>query len=163
MVSLQHSIRWVEPVISKDATVREAITVCIERKLSGMMVVDRSDSINREANSTMELKQKCVGLITSRDLLRMLAASIKEGKSADDMLSEKICIQMTPIDQVIYGRPDETIGGTRAIMAKLGLKCLPILSDGRVEGLLTARDMQDVYIDPKDKGGKRNYLVSLSA
>lgn len=55
------------------------------------------------------------------------------------------------------------IGGTRAIMAKLGIKCLPILSDGRVEGLLTARDMQDVYIDPKDKGGKRNYLVSFSA
>jgi CBS domain-containing protein len=48
-------------------------------------------------------------------------------------------------------------------MAKLGIKCLPILSDGRVEGLLTARDMQDVYIDPKDKGGKRNYLVSFSA
>lgn len=110
MVSLQHSIRWVEPVISKDATVREAITVCIERKLSGMMVVDRSDSINREAHSTMELKQKCVGLITSRDLLRMLAASIKEGKSADDMLNERISNQMTAIDQVIYGRPDETIG-----------------------------------------------------
>jgi hypothetical protein len=82
----KHTLRWVEPVISKDATVREAITLCIERKLNGMMVVDRSDTIKRKAATTLDMKQKCVGLITSRDILRMMASSIKEGKSSDEVL-----------------------------------------------------------------------------
>ena len=156
----KHTLRWVEPVISKDATVREAITICIERKLNGMMVVDRSESIKRQ--TTTELKQKCVGLLTNRDILRMMASSIKDGKSSDDVLNEKISEQMTPINQVIYGRPDETIGMCRAIMAKLGIKCLPILSDGRVEGILTGRDMSDFYFDAEDLGGKKNYLRDVS-
>ncbi|KAL3809917.1 hypothetical protein ACHAXA_005331, partial [Cyclostephanos tholiformis] len=160
----KHTLRWVEPVISKDATVREAITVCIERKLNGMMVVDESDSANRRASSTtgLGLKQKCVGLITSRDILRMMAASIKAGKSSDEVLDERISEHMTPIDRVIYGRPDETIATCRAIMAKNGIQCLPILAEGRVEGILTARDMQDVYFDAKDRGGKKNYLRDVS-
>ena len=69
---------------------------------------------------------------------------------------------MTPINQVIYGRPDETIGQCRAIMAKLGIKCLPILSGGRVEGILTGRDMADFYFDATDRGGKKNYLQDVS-
>eukprot|EP00571_Detonula_confervacea_P017249 CAMPEP_0172312072 /NCGR_PEP_ID=MMETSP1058-20130122/16569_1 /TAXON_ID=83371 /ORGANISM="Detonula confervacea, Strain CCMP 353" /LENGTH=632 /DNA_ID=CAMNT_0013025421 /DNA_START=73 /DNA_END=1968 /DNA_ORIENTATION=+ len=156
----KHTLRWVEPVISKDATVKEAITLCIERKLNGMMVVDRSESIKRE--TTTELKQKCVGLITSRDLLRIMSASIKDGKSAEEVLNENISHQMTPINQVIYGRPDETIGQCRAIMAKLGIKCLPILVGGRVEGILTVRDMTDFYFTAEDKGGKKNYLRDVS-
>ena len=156
----KHTLRWVEPVISATATVREAITVCIERKLNGMMVVDKSDSIQRQ--TTTELKQKCVGLITNRDILRIIAQGIKDGKDSDDILNEKIASQMTPINQVIYGRPDETIGQCRAIMAKLGIKCLPILSDGRVEGILTGRDFSDFYFDAEDLGGKKNYLRDVS-
>mmetsp|Transcript_11765 Transcript_11765/g.20698 ORF Transcript_11765/g.20698 Transcript_11765/m.20698 type:complete len:647 (+) Transcript_11765:165-2105(+) len=156
----KHTHRWVEPVISKDATVREAITLCIEGKLNGMMVVDRSETIKRQ--TITELKQKCVGLITSRDLLRMMADDIKGGKSSEEVLNEKISKQMTPINQVIYGRPDETIGMCRAIMAKLGIKCLPILSEGRVEGILTGRDMSDFYFDATDRGGKKNYLRDVS-
>ncbi|KAL7534188.1 hypothetical protein ACHAXR_005708 [Thalassiosira sp. AJA248-18] len=156
----KHTLRWVEPVISKESTVREAITLCIDRKLNGMMVVDRSESIKRQ--TTTELKQKCVGLITSRDILRMMADSIKEGKSSEDVLNEPISKQMTPINQVIYGRPDETIGQCRAIMAKLGIKCLPIMNGGRVEGILTARDFTDFYFEPEDKGGKKNYLRDVS-
>ncbi len=152
-----------EPVISKDATVREAITVCIERKLNGMMVVDRSNKVVTNTTTTLDsMKQKCVGLITSRDILRMMASSIKEGKSSEDILNQQIYNQMTPINQVIYGRPDETIGMCRAIMAKLGIKCLPILAEGRVEGILTSRDMADFYFNPKDRGGKQNYLRDIS-
>lgn len=158
----KHTLRWVEPVISKDATVREAITLCIERKLNGMMVVDRSETIKRQATSSLDLKQKCVGLLTSRDILRMMASSIKEGKSSEEVLNQQIYTHMTPINQVIYGRPDETIGMCRAIMAKLGIKCLPILAEGRVEGILTSRDMADFYFNPKDRGGKQNYLRDIS-
>lgn len=154
VLKAKHTARWVEPVIPHNATVREAIVTCISQNISGMMVVDRSD--------TMKRRQKCVGLLTSRDLLRIMAASIKDGMSAEDILNQDVTRQMTPISQVIYGRPDETIGMCRSIMAKLGIKCLPILVDGRVEGIITARDMSDFHYDPKDRGGKKNYLADVS-
>jgi len=133
--------------------------LCISRKLNGMMVVDYNTGSQK---TITELKQKCVGLITSRDILRMMAEAIKSGASSDEVLDQKISDQMTPIDQVIYGRPDETIGMCRAIMAKLGIKCLPILSEGRVEGILNTRDFSDFYFDAKDRGGKKNYLRDVS-
>ncbi len=154
VLKAKHTARWVEPVIPHNATVRDAIVTCISQNISGMMVVDRSD--------TMKRQQKCVGLLTSRDLLRIIAASIKEGMSAENILNQGVTRQMTPINQVIYARPDETIGMCRAIMAKLGIKCLPILVDGHVEGIITARDMSEFYYDPKDLGGKKNYLTDVS-
>jgi protein phosphatase PTC7 len=69
---------------------------------------------------------------------------------------------MTPITQVIYARPEETIGTCRSIMGKLGVKCLPILSNGRVEGLITSRDMSEYGIDAAERGGKKHYLESVS-
>ena len=93
-----------------------------------MMVVDT------QAN------KKVVGLLTSRDLLRVLAASLKDNEAPDTIMSMSVGAFMTPISQVIYGRPEETVGMCRTIMAKLGIKCLPILSkDGRVLGLITRR------------------------
>lgn len=47
-------------------------------------------------------------------------------------------------------------------MSKLGIKCLPILNQGRVEGILTNRDLSDFYFDAKDRGGKKNYLADVS-
>jgi len=156
----KHILRWVEPVISKDATVSEAISMCIQLGLNCMMVVDRSDTIRRK--TTTEMKQKVVGLLTTRDLLRLIASTIKDGKSPGEVVSAKISKQMTPINRVIYGRPDETVGTCQALMAKLGTKCLPIISEGRVEGILTGRDISDFSLDAKDRGGKTNYLRDVS-
>jgi hypothetical protein len=49
-------------------------------------------------------------------------------------------------------------------MAKLGIKCLPILSrEGTVEGLITARDMSDFGLTAKDRGGKKAFLNDVSS
>jgi CBS domain-containing protein len=118
--------------------------------------------VNTEAND--EHHKIVVGLITSRDLLRVMAAGFKDGDcSHSEIMNRVISNHMTPISQVIYGRPEETIGMCRTIMAKLGIKCLPILSSqGRVEGLITARDMSDFGLSAADKGGKKNYLNDIS-
>ena len=145
-----------DPVIQKNATVREAIQTAIEGGLSGMMVVEAADD---------GIHKRVVGLLTSRDLLRILAAGIRENDNlkGDDILDLSIGDYMTPISQVIYGRPDETVGMCRTLMAKLGIKCLPILdNEGRVEGLITARDMNDFGLSASDKGGKKSYLNDIS-
>lgn len=109
--------------------------------------------------------KRVVGLLTSRDLLRIMAAGIREDDNitSQDILNRRIDAYMTPISQVIYGRPDETVGMCRTLMAKLGIKTLPILDKaGRVEGLITARDMNDFGLSASDKGGKKSYLNDIS-
>jgi CBS domain-containing protein len=131
------------------------ITTAIDGGLSGMMVV--------EAHTAEHHHKKVVGLLTSRDLLRIMASGLKDGETAEEIMNRVAGDFMTPISQVIYGRPDETIGMCRTIMAKLGIKALPILSkEGRVEGLVTARDMSDFGLSATDKGGKKSYLNDVS-
>jgi len=148
VLEAKHSLRWVEPVIDRDSTLRDALTVCIEGGLSGMMVV---------------YEKKVVGLATARDLLRITAVGLRDNEDPREIMERKIGEFMTPISQVIYARPEETIGMCRTIMAKLGIKCIPILSrEGCVEGLITARDMSDYGIEASDRGGKKSYLQHVS-
>jgi protein phosphatase PTC7 len=164
VLKAKHAYRWVDPVIYKDATLKEAIQTCIEGGLSGMMVVEPVSSEHPPASLNHDHHNKRVaGLITSRDLLRIMAAGLKNSGSAEETVNQQIGKYMTPISQVVYGRPDETVGICRTIMAKLGIKCLPILSkEGQVAGLITARDISDFGLSAKDKGGKKSYLDDLS-
>jgi len=164
VLKAKHTLRWVEPVIPKDATVRTSIQTCIENGLSGMMVVDTNvpPESSKAQTQTLDRGGKVVGMITSRDLLRIINAGFKDEESDSNIFERKVGDYMTPITQVIYARPEETIGMCRSIMAKLSVKCLPILSHGRVEGLVTARDMSNYGLDAAERGGKKHYLESVS-
>lgn len=154
VLDAKHAHRWVDPIIRHDATLKEAIETVIDGGLSGMMVVEIDGNLHK----------KVVGLLTSRDLLRIMAAGIKDEETNDVIMNRTILDLMTPISQVVYARPEETIGMCRTIMAKLGIKCLPILSKvGQVDGLITARDMSDFNLTAKDRGGKKNYLNDVSS
>ena len=151
-----------DPVIARTATVKDAIVTAIDGGLSGMMVID--NTVVDDKTETETTRKVVVGLVTSRDLLRITASGFKEGdQSADAIMNQTIGDFMTPISQVIYGRPDETVGMIRTIMAKLGIKTVPILSkDGRVEGVVTAKDFSDFGISAREKGGKKSYLSDVS-
>jgi len=153
VLDAKHAHRWVNPIIQHGATLREAIETVIDGGLSGMMVVDANEND----------QTKVLGLLTSRDLLRLMNYLIKDGQSNDIIMNRSIADLMTPISQVVYARPEETIGMCRTIMAKLGIKCLPILSsEGKVAGLITARDMSDFGLTAAEKGGKKTYLDDVS-
>ncbi len=178
VLKAKHTLRWVEPIIDRNSTVRDAIKVCIERGLSAMMVVDRdtsSSTSNDDGNknfhgSVSNQRGRVVGMATSRDLIRIIHSGLRakdlDGDGIVDSEAEifnlKVGDYMTPITQVIYARPEETIGTCRSIMAKLGVKCLPILSHGRVEGLVTSRDMSDYGLDATERGGKKHFLENRS-
>lgn len=160
VLKAKNALRYVEPVISKDSTVHEAIETCIDRGLSGMMVVETVDDKTNTENPLAG--GKVVGMATSRDLLRIINSGLKDGDAPEEILKKKVGEHMTPISQVIFARPEETVKMCRSIMAKLGVKCLPILSNGTVEGLVTARDISNYGLDAKDRGGKKHYLESVS-
>lgn len=149
ILQAKHNNRWVDPVISRTATLKEAVEIVIDGGLSAAMVTDE--------------QKRVVGLVTSRDLLRCMAIAIKDGDSPSQIFDRTVDHVLTPISQVIYARPMETVGMCRTIMAKLGIKCLPVLSnEGRVEGLVTSRDISQYRFSAEDKGGKKSYLNDVS-
>jgi len=177
VLKAKHSQLWIEPIISYDATIKQTIQVCVDNRLSGMMVIDNAcpiltpstSSSSQKSDTTKTLglppkteEMKVLGMSTSRDLLRIMNSGFAKGEGAEEILSQKVGDFMTPINQVIYARPEETIGMCRTIMAKLGVKCLPILSSGRVEGIITARDMSQFGLTATEKGGKKHYLDNHS-
>jgi len=186
VLKAKHTLRWVEPIIDRNSTVRDAVKVCIERGLSAMMVVDtkgedggddgdgHGHGYRYRGGSVSSQRGKVVGMATSRDLLRIIHSGLKHSEdnhnnnnnttttTTEKIFDLKVGDYMTPITQVIYARPEETIGMCRRIMAKLGVKCLPILSNGRVEGLVTSRDMSDYGLDASERGGKKHYLENRS-
>mmetsp|Transcript_12041 Transcript_12041/g.17652 ORF Transcript_12041/g.17652 Transcript_12041/m.17652 type:complete len:622 (-) Transcript_12041:419-2284(-) len=148
VLEAKNSRRWVDPVIERDSKLRDAIIVCIEGGLSGMMVVH---------------DKHVVGLVTARDLIRIAAHGLRDNEDPKYVMDKIVGDFMTPISQVIYARPEETIGMCRTIMAKLGIKCIPILGrKGKVEGLITSRDMSDYGLEAEEKGGKKSYLNNIS-
>jgi CBS domain-containing protein len=150
ILKAKHSHRWVNPILSHTHSIQQAIDICIEGGLSAAMVTN---------------DKHVVGLVTSRDLLRSIHLGLSQGESGDQVLNRKVGDSqvMTPLSKVIYARPDETVGMCRTIMAKLGIKCLPVLSrEGVVEGLVTARDMSQYRFTASDKGGKKSYLKDVS-
>ena len=64
-----------------------------------------------------------VGLLTSRDLLRIIASGIKDDETNEQVLNRLVKDHMTPISQVIYARPDETVGTVEPLGACIA--CLP--------------------------------------
>mmetsp|Transcript_10868 Transcript_10868/g.16217 ORF Transcript_10868/g.16217 Transcript_10868/m.16217 type:complete len:660 (+) Transcript_10868:208-2187(+) len=158
VLKAKHTLKWVEPVICSVSSLRDAITTCIDCGLSGMMVVDRDNTIS---DNTRE-RGKVLGMITSRDLLRIAAKGFKDGMGAEAVMDQQIKNFMTPLNQVIYARPEETIGQCRTVMSKLGIKCMPVLSNGRVDGIVTQRDLSDFGLEATDRGGKKSFLRNVS-
>jgi len=154
VLKFKHSLRWEEPVICRNDTIRDAINLCVTRNLSGIMVVDNEDNAER----------RVVGMITSRDLLRILDSGLGEGQDASNILSRAVDLDMKPIKKVVYARPDDTISTCRSVMARLGTKCVPVLSkEGRVEGVVDSKDLFDFALHVTgDRSGKGGYLKDVA-
>lgn len=94
VLKAKHTLRWVAPTISQESTIQEAISVAIERGLSGMMVVDREEKLERSRE-----KGKVVGMTTSRDLLRVMHKDFRDGKDPQEVMDTRVKSFMVSVSQ----------------------------------------------------------------
>jgi protein phosphatase PTC7 len=185
----KHAYKWTDYVLKDDATIQDAIVICIERGLAGMMIIKEAETgtesdgdgdgeslLSSDPSSQPSKPQKgrdvVVGLITTRDLLHILATGLsRDDKTSQEVVDQLVTDHMCPLNQIIFARPHETIGLCRTLMAKLQIQCLPIFSSSSpgvggtvaVEGIITSRDLAEFGLDKgKDMGGKKNYLADVS-
>ncbi|MGE0758314.1 MAG: CBS domain-containing protein [Pirellulaceae bacterium] len=104
--------------ISPDASLMDAVRMMVDHRC-GSLVVTRDGTM--------------VGLISERDILRTLA-------------DERSPLAATPISDrmtthVVTGSPDDGLGQVMGILTQNRIRHLPVLQDGRLEGMVSIGDV----------------------
>jgi len=102
--------------VRTSAKISEAIKLMKEKNLGGLPVVDDENRVR--------------AIITERDIANLFADRISDIK-VSQLMSEK----------VITALPKTTIFEAEKTMATQGFRRLPIISDGKVKGIMTAMDI----------------------
>jgi CBS domain-containing protein len=102
--------------VKTSAKISEAIELMKEKNVGGLPVVDEGNSVR--------------AIITERDIARIFADRIS-GVKVSQMMSEK----------VVTALPRTTIFEAEKTMATQGFRRLPIISDGKLIGIVTAMDI----------------------
>jgi len=120
VMSLNVEDVMVDKVITIDttATVQEAVRIMNKHEIGCLIVV---------------LKEKPVGIITERDMLKRVLA-----KSVDP---EKIKVSDIMSAPLIVGKPEMEIEDAVKLMFKTEIKKLPVIHDGKLVGLVTLTDL----------------------
>lgn len=102
--------------VSASSKISDAIKLMIEKNLGGLPVVD--------------LQNRVRAIITERDIVNIFADKIS-GARVGELMSEK----------VVTALPKTTIFEAEKTMISQGFRRLPIISDGKVVGIITAMDI----------------------
>jgi CBS domain-containing protein len=112
--------------IGPDATVYEALQLMAEKEIGAVLVLEN---------------ERPIGIFTERDYARQV---ILKGKASKDTSVRAI---MTA--RVVYVRPDQTVDDCMAIMTDKRVRHLPVMAEGRLEGLLSIGDIVKAVISEK--------------
>ena len=105
--------------IDLDSSVEDAIRSMNARKISAIMVTDQG---------------KTVGIFTERDVVRGYVLS--GGKSF-----KEVQVKDAMIKDLIVAVPDDDLNDVAAILIEKGIRHLPVISDHKVIGMLSIRDI----------------------
>jgi CBS domain-containing protein len=109
------------PVITmrRNAKVSEAASAMCAHNIGSLVVVDR--------------REKPIGIVTERDMLRKIVVTSKNPKSID--ITQ---IMSTPL---IMGNPDQDLEDSAKLMINKKIKRLPIVEEGKLVGIVTFTDL----------------------
>lgn len=105
-------------------SVYDALALMAEKEIGALMVMDRGEP---------------VGLVSERDYARNV---ILKGRSSRETPVKDI--MTTPVVQV---SPDQTVRECMAIITRRRIRHLPVMVDGRLEGLISIGDLVKAIIE----------------
>lgn len=116
--------------LSPSHTVKDAITIMREKKIRHLPIVDDTEKI--------------VGIITSHDLKNIVPSTIKGEKhlTTYDTLLEQIMVK-----DPLIGHPLDFIEEVALTLYESKISCLPIVTGGKIVGIVTTTDLLYTYIE----------------
>lgn len=110
-------------VAKKDITLKEASEVMSKLHIGSLVITE---------------DQKIIGMLTSTDILKAVAGE----KKPEITLAEEIMSK-----NVVTVDPEKSIGDAVELMVKNKIKKLPVVSEGKIVGIITASDI--MIVEPK--------------
>ena len=104
---------------SPQETVAAAAALLLARRVGAMVIVDSSD--------------KVVGILSERDIVRVVA---ERGAAS---LTEQISGCMSR--DVVFAHPNDSVGALLELMTDRRIRHLPVLSEGRLAGIISIGDL----------------------
>jgi CBS domain-containing protein len=112
-------------IIHPEATIHEAMTMLVGLRIGSLLVTDRQDKI--------------VGIITERDILRECAAHSERVKETT--------VREVMTTNLIIGVLDDEVGYVMGIMTHNRIRHLPIMKDGKLEGMISIGDVVKAQLE----------------
>ncbi|MGD0781516.1 MAG: CBS domain-containing protein [Candidatus Aminicenantales bacterium] len=117
--------------IPPKAKVFDALKFMSEKQIGALMVMDE--------------KGQTVGIMSERDYARKV---ILLGKRSKETAVEDI---MTPVDQMFYIKPENTVEECMVLMTVKHIRHLPVCHEGKLLGLVSIGDAVKSIISEKDE------------
>ncbi|WP_102691035.1 acetoin utilization AcuB family protein [Rummeliibacillus pycnus] len=111
-------------------TIKDAVKIMKEHKIRHIPITDTDN--------------KLVGLITERDLKNALPSSLLKNK--DESIYHQT-LENVMISQPIVGHPLDFIEELALILYEHRIGCMPIVSGGKLVGIITGTDLLYAYIE----------------
>ena len=129
--------------VHRDTSLREAATTLIAQRISGLPVVDEENRV--------------VGILSEADFLkaaghsgdlRKLFVRVMSGSTSNDggLRDTTVAAVMTSPARTI--EPDRSISEAASRMGRLKVNRLPVVSEGRLVGIITRADVVGLYARP---------------
>jgi acetoin utilization protein AcuB len=115
-------------VLSPEATAREALVLCRERRIRHLPVLKEG---------------RLAGIVSDRDL-RSAAPALGDTGRASAL--EKIQVSDFMTRDVVSARPDDPIEEAANKMRERRIGCLPVVEDGTLVGILTSSDVMEALV-----------------
>lgn len=125
--------------VSPDDTLQAACVQLNERRVGALMVCK---------------DDKVAGVISERDVVRAVA------RAGVDALMEPVSKHMTA--DVVFADPSESVGDLMARMTDRRIRHLPIMSEGRLTGVISIGDVVKCQIDEATREAEslRTYIAA---
>ena len=119
-------------LLVEDVMTRNVITVTDSASISEAAVVMKKNNIGCVV---VKRKAELLGIVTERDLIRILASDRSETSSVTEVASKPL---------IIIG-PKEPVKEAARILVERGVKRLPVVDGTRLVGILTSTDLFKLY------------------
>ncbi|MCL5270195.1 MAG: CBS domain-containing protein [bacterium] len=126
--------------IAHDAMASEAVRTMNDKRIGSLVVIKEG---------------RMIGIVTERDVMRRL---LGEGRAPETTRVEQI--MSTP---VACCRFDTTLDECRKVMRENRIRRLPVVEEGKLQGIITIGDLQDHEIEDGKKTIERFYEIFVAS
>ena len=114
--------------LGPDNTVGEAVGLMNRRNIGAVLVMNTDEEL--------------LGIFTERDVLRRVLESRLD---PDDTRLESVMTR-----ELFWVAPDSTVDEAMALVSERNVRHLPIMDNGRVQGVISVRDLTAAVVESRD-------------